>query len=77
MEEADKYFAGNLSAYLTFLVSSDLYGTTRTVQTPSKKQEVEPKVKVKEESQEGFTVEKSKEQEDLIDSFMNFDIDNN
>lgn len=62
-QEADKYFGGNFSAYLTYLICADRYGVTRNVDT----EEVISKEKVV-DSITHYT--KSKENEDYINSML-------
>lgn len=63
-EMADKYFGGNLSAYITYLVCADKYGVTRNQQSESD-------VETKEEIKEGVrNYQKSDENESYINQFL-------
>lgn len=64
-EMADRYFGGNFSAYLTYLVCADKFGLARMQQT-------EEVTVAKEEIKESVTnFEKSEEADSYIDSILN------
>lgn len=64
-EMADKYFGGNFSAYLTYLVCADKFGLTRVQQS-------EEVVQAKEEIKASVTnFKKSEEANSYIDSILN------
>ncbi|MGP0689865.1 hypothetical protein ACW5UC_25320 [Priestia aryabhattai] len=66
-EQADMYFGGNLSAYITYLICADKHGLARVAQT-------EEIAVAKEEIKENLVetkFEKNEEAENFIDQFMN------
>lgn len=63
-EMADRYFGGNFSAYLTYLVCADKFGLARVVQT-------EEIAVAKEEIKENVTrFEKNQEADDYINGIL-------
>lgn len=62
---ADKYFGGNFSAYLTYLVCADKHGLSRVQQTEDI---VEQKEEIKENVANNYV--KSDENEDYINNIL-------
>lgn len=65
-KEADKFFGGNFSAYLTYLICADKYGVSRGVNIGEDEPISKEKVM---ESVRSYT--KSEENDDYINSILN------
>lgn len=65
---ADKYFGGNFSAYITYLVCADHYGLSRV------KDDEESKAKKEEVKESVNKYVKNEENERYIDQFLNMGV---
>lgn len=64
-EMAEKYFGGNFSAYLTYLICADKHGLSRV-------KDSEEEIEIKEEIKEGINnYVKSDENDSYIEQFIN------